>query len=370
MLQEILNKRDLLPVTVMDDGTPVTAETWAQRREEMMNALVTYSYGVTPPQPLRVGGEVVSEKKNDFGGKIHTQKVMIHFRTKRGICFFPIYLFVPNRVKKAPVFLHIAFRYGMPADGAPLRNVPVEEIIDQGYALVQVCYLDMVNDHLKGDYSDGIAAHFGTTINRQPTEWGKIGMWAYGASRVLDYLMTRDDLDAAHTAVVGHSRLGKTALWCGAQDERFFLTISNDSGYGGAATSKHGTGERVRDFLNFGSWDWFCENFKQFTDDLEDQKPYDQAYLLALIAPRYLYVGSAVDDLDCDPESEFLTAKWASQAWELLGKDGLICEDRMPETGELLHEGCVGYHVREGDHFLSREDWNAYIRFFNKKLGR
>jgi hypothetical protein len=92
-------------------------------------------------------------------------------------------------------------------------------------------------------------------------------MWAYGASRFLDYLLTREDLDAAHTAVVGHSRLGKTALWCGAQDERFFMTISNDSGYAGAATSKHGHGERVRDFLRVGSWDWYCENFKLFTDD-------------------------------------------------------------------------------------------------------
>ena len=370
MPKAALKERNLLPIVQMNDGSPVTPETWEKRRQEMMDALVTYSYGVTPPPPLRVWGEVVSEKANAYGGKVLEQKVLLSFETEKGVCSFPIYLFVPNRMEKPPVFLHIAFRYGMPAAEAPQRYVPIEEIIDSGYALVQVCYLDMVNDRLGGDYTDGIAAHFGTTVRRTPTEWGKIGMWAYGASRVLDYLMTRPDLDAEHTAVVGHSRLGKTALWCGAQDERFFCTISNDSGYGGAATSKGGRGERVRDFLKAGSWDWFCENYKLFIDEKEDEKPYDQAFLLALIAPRHLYVGSAAEDRGADPESEFLTTLWASQAWELMGLPGLVTENRMPGTHDLLHEGRVGYHVREGGHFFSREDWLNYIRFMDLKLDR
>ena len=195
-------------------------------------------------------------------------------------------------------------------------------------------------------------------------------MWAYAASRVLDYLLTREDLDALHTAVVGHSRLGKTALWAGAQDERFFMVISNNSGYGGAATSKGGSGERVTDFINVGSWDWYCSNFQLFTGEKEDAKPYDQAYLLALIAPRYLCVGSAQEDAGADPESEFLTSLWASQAWPLLGKNGLVTPDRMPAPGDMLNDGCVSYHLRAGGHFFSREDWLAYIRFFDRKLGR
>ncbi len=258
----------------------------------------------------------------------------------------------------------------MKEEDAPTRYVPVEEITDQGYALVQMCYIDVMNDNHYGDFSGGLAEYFGTTADRTPTEWGKIGMWAYAASRVLDYLLTRDDLDAAHTAVIGHSRLGKTALWAGAQDERFFCTISNNSGYGGAATSKGGHGERVRSFLKVGSWDWYCENFKLFADEKEDQKPHDQAFLLALIAPRLLCVGSAVEDKGADPESEFITTLWASQAWELLGKKGLITPDQMPVPGDILHEGKVGYHLRAGGHFHSREDWNAYIHFLNQKMGR
>ena len=233
--------------------------------------------------------------------------------------------------------------------------------------MLSLAYCDVVNDRLHGDYSDGMAAYFGVTTDRGPEEWGKIGMWAYACSRTLDYLLTRDDLDAEHTTVIGHSRLGKTALWTGAQDERFWCTISNNSGYGGAATSKHGNGERVNDFLRCGSWDWYCENFKLFADDKEDHKPYDQAWLLALIAPRYLCVGSAIEDTGADPESEFLTSLWASQAWELLGETGLVTPDRMPVPGDQLFEGKVGYHLRAGSHFLACEDWRAYLRFLDSK---
>ena len=365
-----LKQRNLLPVLAMNDGSPVTPETWEARRKEMMDALVTYSYGVTPPAPLRVWGEIEKDNPKSYGGKVREQRIRLFFETEKGVCSFPVYLFIPNRTEKPPVFLHIAFRFTAKADEVPLTYVPVEEIIDSGYALALVFYIDMVNDAHFGDFSDGIAAHFVTTVHRAPTEWGKIGMWAYGASRFLDYLLTRKDLDAAHTAVVGHSRLGKTALWCGAQDERFFMTISNNSGYGGAATSKGGHGERVRDFLRAGSWDWYCENFKQFTDEKEDEKPYDQAFLLALVAPRHLCVGSAKEDRGADPESEFLTTLHASQAWELLGRKGLVVSDHMPRTDEVLQEGDVGYHVREGGHFFSREDWMNYIRFMDQKLGR
>ena len=365
-----LSQRALLPILQMNDGAPVTPENWRQRREEMLVALRTYSYGITPPPPLHTWGEIERSNPKGYGGKVCEQKIRISFETDRGVFSFPIYLHTPNHAEKPPVFLHIAFRYDLPANEAPLRYVPVEEITDAGYALASVCYMDLVNDAHFGDYSDGLAAYFGTTIDRTPDEWGKIGMWSYGASRVLDYLLTREDLDAEHTAVVGHSRLGKTALWAGAQDERFFMTISNNSGYGGAATSKGGHGERVRDFLRAGSWDWYCENFKQFTDEKEDQKPYDQSFLLALIAPRHLCVGSAAEDRGADPESEFLTTLWASQAWEMLGMPGLVTPGQMPIPGDMLHEGYVGYHLRANGHFFSREDWNAYIHFMNQKLNR
>lgn len=363
MLQELLEKRQLLPILTHDDGTPVTVDTWELRRAEMQSALERYSYGHTPAAPDKVWAEITDDVGNAYANKARDLSITIYFETERGVFSFPVRLLIPTFVEKPPVFMQLAFRRDIPD-----RYLPAEEIIDAGYALAVVCYKDIVNDEHYGDYSDGLAQYFGTTIHRQPEQWGKIGMWAYGASRFMDYLMTRNDLDTDHVAVVGHSRLGKTALWAGALDQRFWAVISNGSGYGGAATSKHGTGERVVDFINAGSWDWYCENFKEFTGEKEDCKPYDQAYLLALTAPRLLCVGSAVEDWPADPESEFLTSLWASQAWDLLGKPGLITPDKLPEVGDGLDEGCIHYHLRKGRHFHSREDWNFYIRFLDKKL--
>lgn len=363
MLKKILKERDYPAILKTRDGVEVTRERWQERRAEMLALLKKYSYGNTPPPPKRVWGEVISTDEKAYAHKVKQENVRIFFETEGGVSSFPVEFFIPNNKEKPPVFLHLAFR------PVPDRYIPVEEITDAGYAIAVVCYKDMVNDNLHGDYSDGIAAHFGTTIDRAPDEWGKIGMWAWGASRVMDYMIAeRDDVDTDRVAVIGHSRLGKTALWCAAQDERIAAACSNNSGYGGAASSKHGTGERVTDFLRAGSWDWYCENFKLFSGDKEDEKPYDQSFLTALIAPRYVAVGSAILDTGADPTSEFLTTLHASCAWELLGERGLVCPDRLAEIGDEFADGCVGYHLRDHGHFLSREDWGAYIRFLDRKF--
>ena len=363
VLETLLRERDLLPVMQMKDGRPVTKESWEERRREMRELLETYSYGRTPRCEVSVKGAVYARGTYHCAGKCTEEMVMLTYTTEHGTGQFPIQIFTPTRRKHPPVLLHIAF--GL----APHKYAVVEEIIDAGYALVQVDYRDMVNDNHHGDFSGGIAAHFGTTADRAPDEWGKIGMWAWGTSRVLDYLIAqRPDLDTGRVAVIGHSRLGKTALWCAAQDERFAVAISNDSGYGGAATSKHGNGERVDDFLHVGSWDWYCESFKQFRGELEDAKPYDQSFLLALIAPRYMAVGSAELDFSADPPSEFLTTLHASAAWELHGERGLVTPDEMPAPGTYLGDGKILYHYRHGAHYLSREDFAAYLKFLDEKL--
>jgi hypothetical protein len=256
--------------------------------------------------------------------------------------------------------MHINFR-----DLIPDAYQPTEEINDRGYAVLTFCYKDVTSDD--GDFTNGLAGVVYPDGTRAPDQCGKIGLWAWAAMALMDYAMTLPELDHGRISVCGHSRLGKTALWCGALDERFAAVISNNSGYGGAASSKHGAGERVRDFLRVGSWDWYCENFKQFTDDLEDEKPYDQSFLLAMIAPRLLCVGSAETDRGADPTSEFLTSLHASSAWELLGVRGLICPDRMPVPGDHFTEGNIGYHLRGFGHALSREDWCAYIRYLDMK---
>ena len=363
MLEKMLAEKDYLPITVMADGSMATRNNWGERRAEMISLLEEYSYGQTPQVPIRVKGISNGFGKYTCAGKCTEEFVDVVYTTPRGEGVIPIQVYTPVSVDFPSVLLHLAF------GKAPHMYIPVEEIIDHGYALVVVDYQDMVNDNHFGDYSDGIADHFATTNKRKNNEWGKIGMWAWGASRILDYLIQqRTDLNTKQTALIGHSRLGKTALWCAAQDERFCAVISNNSGYGGAASSKHGNGERIDDFIRVGSWDWFCENFKRFSGELEDEKPYDQSFLLALIAPRYLLIGSAELDSGADPTSEFLTALHASDAWELLGKKGLICDDVMPRPGDCLGDGNILYHYRAGTHFLSLDDWKAYMRFLDSKF--
>ncbi len=363
MISNELSKRGYLPILKMNNGDPVTNECWQKRRAQMRELLEKYSYGRTPSVSVNVSARDLENVRYDFAGKCTHERLTLVYQTENGEGSFPIQIFTPKSVTRPPVFLHIAFSL------APHWYIPVEEIIDAGYALVVVDYRDMVNDNHYGDFSDGIASHFGTTNDRKSDEWGKIGMWAWGASRIMDYLVEeREDLDTDKVALIGHSRLGKTALWCAAQDERFAAVISNNSGYGGAASSKHGEGERITDFIRLGSDDWFTESFKDFCGELEDEKPYDQSFLLALIAPRYLLVGSAELDKGADPKSEFLTTAHASCAWELLGKNGLVTGDEMPTANAFLGDGSILYHYRHGKHFLSREDWSAYIKFLDSKF--
>ncbi len=356
MLDTLTAERGYPSLTRSADGSAVTAADWPKRRAELRALLERYSYGISP-DPVPVRGTVLEDDGT-------TRRIRLECGTEGRSFSFPFEIRMPRGAVRPPVFLHLAFR------PIPDRYIPWEKILGAGFALVVVLYQDMMNDTHFGDFSGGIAEYFGTTGTRAPDEWGKIGMWAYGASRVLDYL-TADcpDLDTPRTVVIGHSRLGKTALWCAALDERFAGAVSNDSGYGGAASSKRGTGERVTDFLRAGSWDWYCENFKLFTGDLEDRKPYDQSYLLSMIAPRYLCVGSAAEDVGADPTAEFLTTRSAAAVWELFGVPGLVFPDRLPKAGERFFEGTVGYQMRSGKHALTEEDWDAYIAFFREKFG-
>ena len=361
VLNNALDSRGLIPLLTFNNGLAVTAADWAKRRAELVTILCENLYGYTPAPPESVSGTVIKENANAYAGKVVERHVTLTFRMPAGDCSFPVHLFIPKSDKPLPVFLNLAFR-----DKFPDEHCPIEEITDNGFALAVLCYTDAVNDNRNGDYSDGLAK---LVIHgeRRPDEWGKIGMWAYCASRVYEYLSTLPELDPTRVAVVGHSRLGKTALWAGAQDERFWAAVSNNSGFGGAAIARHGTGERVDDFRRCGSWDWFCPRFLSFIGR-EDDLPYDQHMVLALIAPRLLVVGSAEEDKGADPESEFLSAYAASTVWDRLGRKGLVTPDAFPVAGTALTEGHIGYHLRAGRHFFSRADWGRYMDYLKRKL--
>lgn len=360
-IRDELEKRKLPGILLMNNGEAVTEKNWAERKKELLDILSLNLFGFTPKAPMNVCGKDIQKNRYKmFGGKAKTECKMIEFDTPKGKYSFPVEITVPKKAEKPPVILYLSFGPGYP--------VPEEEIIDRGFALVTVDYKDITPDSVFGDFKGGLAGHFIGDRDRTLTEWGLVGIWAYGASRIMDYLITRDDLNTKRIAVAGHSRLGKTALWTRAQDDRFFMAYGNNSNYGGCGVIRGHKGEDISDFIKIGSYNFFCEKFKTFLDTPHVKLPYDMHYLMACQAPGYAFVTGATEDDGMDPLSEFLSLTDASRVYELLGRNGLIHNGKMVKAGEALTDGDLGFYVREGRHFMSREDWNVFMDFFERKL--
>lgn len=355
MLQEELKNRNLPDVMTFKNGEKVkTVDEWRARREEILEILREEIYGFAPPPPKEIRYEIKKCDDLALAGKAIHSKIDIKFDAPKGEFSFPINLFVPRKGSPAPLFLHIEFRPEIPD-----KYYPVEEIIDNGFATASFCHKDVDED--KSGFESGLISMF-SEGERKSNDWGKISAWAYAASRVMDYLQTLDTIDTGKIIVAGHSRLGKTSLWCSAQDERFFGCASNDAGCSGDALSRGKSGEHIEDIIRRFDY-WFCDNYKKYVRK-ENELPFDQHFLLSLLAPRNLCIGSAEWDLWSDPQSQFLGCLAASPVYELHGKKGLVTEDRYPQTGDALHGGSIGFHLREGTHYFSRDDWHGYMEYF------
>lgn len=329
-------------------------------KEEILQLLLQEEYGFLPPAPQSVTVEEVKRDVRFCAGKAELITLKMTCVTESGTYSFPVCYTCPtNRAKPLPCFIQINFR-----DLVPDAYLPSEEIVDNGFAVLSFCYKDVTSDD--GDFTNGLAGVFYPNGERTDTQCGKIGLWAWAAMRVLDYAQTLPELDKNRISVAGHSRLGKTALLTGALDERFFCAFSNDSGCSGASLSREKEGETVAKIWNRFPY-WFCKNYEKYADN-EDSLPFDQHFLLAANLPHLVYVASAAKDAWADPKNEYLSCVAASDYCKAKGFSGFIHPDRLPQIGDAFHDGHIGYHLRDGLHYFSREDWQNYMKFLRKHM--
>lgn len=359
---------------VLENGTPVNdAETWFnQRRTEILELFREHVYGRRPGPPEHIAFEKLEEDVEALEGVATMRRVNIEVRQGDKAHAFELIMFVPNAAESAiPIFLLMNNRERENTD--PARETisefwPVEEVIARGYAIAAVQVNEIAPDNAES-YRTGVISLFEDIETERPADaWGGLAAWGWGASRILDYFEQDDDIDETRVVLLGHSRGGKAALWGGAEDDRFAIAISNESGCGGAALSRRRFGERISHITAEDRYHyWFCRNFQEFAEN-EDALPIDQHMLFALMAPRPVYAASAVEDRWADPKGEFLGAYHATPVYALLGLEGMPV-DSMPAPGEAAH-GTIGYHIREGGHNLLLEDWNHYMDFADKHFNR
>ncbi len=336
------------------------------RRVECLELFKTHVYGKAPSgAPSSLDFSEV-EKKN-LGG-ITFKKIKI---TVDGFSFFAR-AFYKKSNKPHPTIVYMMHNYqrtNSDIENDPhCKFIPIDELCKKGYAVIVYYTVEIDHDNLPDTkYEGSIFENYSRVREeRDGDEWASISAWAFCASRIMDYIHTDPTFDKDNVAVAGHSRGGKTALWTAATDRRFTLSISNSSGCLGAAMLRGKTGEHL-DYITTNTC-WFCNNLNSYVDN-EEMLPLDQHMLLALIAPRLLYIQSSSEDDWADPSSERRSARLASEVYKLYGKRGVVLpkDDSKVEVGKSYHTGNIGYHCREGAHSITPEDWKKIIAFWEKK---
>lgn len=384
------------PLLTARDGSEIgSADAWTAHRPELLDLLAEEMFGRMPTERFGVSATLVEKDPGALAGAATRSQWTVELSRGERTLTIDLLVYVPNDGDgPAPAFLGLNFkgnhtvwadeeirvpttwmandakfdvkdnRASATARGRRAVRWPVDRIVARGYALATAYYGD-----IDPDFDDGFENGLHALLDGDSrTSLGTIGAWAFGLSHLLDALGSIEGIDQERVAVFGHSRLGKTALWAGATEPRFWFAISNDSGCGGAALSRRRHGETIERIQRVFPH-WFTARFRRYADR-ESDLPFDQHHLIALLAPRPVYVASASQDDWADPLGEFLATRAASPAWELHGLTGLGGASFPDEPDTALGDGHVGYHLRAGKHDVTDWDWARYLDFADRHRGR
>jgi hypothetical protein len=384
------------PLVMFNGERVATKDQWFQQRRPELKALFQhYMYGYLPPVPDKVDWQVLHEDRQAFGGKATLREVEIAFGPPE-VPRIHLLLVVPNERKgPAPAFVGVNFCGNHALVKDPAVRLPkswvyghypgvkdnratdagrgtqadvwaLEQSVARGYAVATFYSGDIDPD--RPDVREGVQPHFRRLgwIKPGPQEAGTIAIWAWGVHRAVDYLSRTPEIDKSRIAVVGHSRLGKTALLAAAFDERIALAIPHQAGCGGTAPSRGTVGESVRR-INTSFPHWFDGTFKEF-NDRPDRLPFDQHGLVALCAPRPVLFTNAVEDTWANPDGQFQVLQAADPVYRFLGAGGLGAKER-PEPGRLI-DSTLGYYIRPGKHSMTTEDWKVFLDDADKHFGQ
>ncbi|GAB3753394.1 glucuronyl esterase domain-containing protein [Spirosoma pomorum] len=384
---------------VRSNGQRVTtAREWQrERRPELIELFTSQVYGRSPGKPAGMTFQVFDTDATALGGKATRKQVAIYINGKPNGPRIDVLLYIPNRARgPVPAIVGLNFwgnqsistdpgirvatnyleksknnpyvdldcvtdnRATEACRGINARQWPLDSILDHGYALVTAYREDIASDVPATRFSTGVHTAY-PNWQKQPDNFGTIAAWAWGLSRIMDYLQTDRAIDTHRVALFGWSRLGKAALWAGATDERFAAVLSNESGSGGAKLFRRGQGESIRRLCTVFPH-WYSTNFRQYMDK-DTLLPFDQHEVIALLAPRPVYIASAEQDQGADPLGEFESAKAASAVYRLFGRDGLPTATLPPLNTTV--QGTIGYHIRTGGHDVTNLDWRYFLQFLD-----
>jgi dienelactone hydrolase len=351
---------------VLSDGTPVRDRaTWLKRRRpEILGLYEAEIYGRVPSGTPRVHWRIIQTDPKARDGTAVATLVSGRIGDRPDAPEIRMTIYTPAAAQRpVPVILMLSF------GATPAGDPPVAaDIIARGWGYGTVGYQDIQPDRAN-TWNQGVIGASLAPGQQQPAadEWGAISAWAWGVSRVIDYLQTDPKVDATRIALHGHSRLGKTALWASARDERVAAVYASCPGELGASLSRRDWGETVDDLAqNFPFW--FAGRFQQWVGRWNEM-PVDAHLLIALSAPRGVFVTGGTGDQWADPVGEFLAEVAAGPVYRLLGARDLGVSE-LPPLDVPLTNGDLGWHYHTGGHSATPADWKAFLQFLGKYFVR